>query len=85
MRAALTHHDIGAVYRLLQDDGYSQPVIGALVGQSPPEVCMISRGRMVRHYDLLARITHGLGVPPGYLGLAWCEHPGCQHSPTTGR
>lgn len=85
MRAALARQDIGAVYRLLQAEGYSQYAIAVLVGQSQPQVCGVIHGRPVRQYDLLARIAAGLGVPPGYLGLAWCEHVDCQQSGFVGR
>ncbi|MBI3688328.1 MAG: helix-turn-helix transcriptional regulator [Actinobacteria bacterium] len=81
MRAALARHDLSAVYRMLQQHGYGQNTIGALTGQSQPEVSGIIHGRQVRHYDLLARIAHGLGIPPGHLGLAWCTHPDCQLPP----
>ncbi|MBI3689033.1 MAG: hypothetical protein HY241_17145 [Actinobacteria bacterium] len=81
MRAALARHDLTAVYRRLQAGGYSQNTIGALTRQSQPEVCAIIHGRQVRAYNVLARIAHGLGAPPGYLGLAWCAHPTCQHPP----
>lgn len=83
MRDALAGHDIGTVYRLLQAQGYSQNAIGALTGQSQPEVCGIRHGRRVRSYDVLVRIAKGLGVPPGYLGLAWCDHDEIGSSPCT--
>lgn len=38
LRAALAGHDIGAVYRALQDRGISQRRIAALTGQSQSEV-----------------------------------------------
>lgn len=85
MRVALARQDLSTVYRLLQAQGYSQYAIGALVGQSQPEVSAVIHGRQVRVYDVLVRIALGLGVPPGYMGLAWCEHAGCQQPPTAGR
>lgn len=69
---------------MLQARGYSQREIGVLTGQSQPEVCGIVHGRQVRSYALLARIGAGLGVPPGYLGLAWCTDSGCQRWPGEG-
>lgn len=84
MRVALARQDLSTVYRLLQRQGYSQNAIGALVGQSQPEVCAVVRGRRVRTYDVLARVAHGLGAPPGYLGLAWCDHRDCQQPPPDG-
>ncbi|MBI1759039.1 MAG: helix-turn-helix transcriptional regulator [Actinobacteria bacterium] len=70
MRQAVTARDIGRVYRLLQRRGISQQRIGALVGQSQPEVSAIMRGRRVLAYDVLARISDGLGVPRELMGLA---------------
>jgi hypothetical protein len=84
MRVALAHQDIGTVYRLLHELGYSQHTIGELVGQGQPEVSAIIAGRRVIAYGVLVRIAHGLGVPPGYLGLAWCTHTTCQHPPPAG-
>ncbi|MBI1759088.1 MAG: hypothetical protein HYR62_07675 [Actinobacteria bacterium] len=81
MRVALARHDLKVVYRLLRVRGYSQNAIGALTGQSQPEVCAIMHQRQVRAYDVLARIAHGLGAPPGYLGLAWCTDPVCSEQP----
>jgi transcriptional regulator with XRE-family HTH domain len=77
MRVALSRQDVGTVYRLLQATGYSQHLIAELVGQSQPEVSQITHGRQVRAYDVLVRIALGLGIPPGYLGLAWCTHNDC--------
>jgi tetratricopeptide (TPR) repeat protein/transcriptional regulator with XRE-family HTH domain len=77
MRYALVRHDIGEVYRLLGAAGVSQRRIAALTGQNQSEVCEISRGRQVQAYDVLARIADGLGIPRGYMGLAY--------SPASGR
>jgi transcriptional regulator with XRE-family HTH domain len=71
MRAALAARDITRVYRLLQRIGFSQQRIAALTGQSQPEVSAIIHGRKVMAYDVLARIADGLGVPRGYMGLAY--------------
>jgi len=71
MRAALGARDITRIYRLLQKIGFSQQKIAALTGQSQPEVSAIIHGRKVMAYDVLARIAEGLGVPRGYMGLAY--------------
>ncbi|MGH3728346.1 MAG: helix-turn-helix domain-containing protein [Micromonosporaceae bacterium] len=71
MRAALCVRDIGGVYGLLQRAGVAQRRIAALTGQSQSDVSEILSGRRVISYDLLARIADGLGVPRGYLGLAY--------------
>jgi transcriptional regulator with XRE-family HTH domain len=73
MRAALAARNISTVYRLLRRVGVSQRQIAALTGQSQPEVSEILKGRQVMAYDVLARIADGLGVPRGYMGLAYDE------------
>lgn len=73
MRAALAKRDLATVYRRLQAAGVSQRRIAVLTGQSPSEVYEILNGRQVMAYDVLLRIADGLGVPRGYLGLAYDE------------
>lgn len=73
MRRALAARDISAVYRLLRRVGISQRQIAALTGQSQSEVSEILKGRQVMAYDVLARVSDGLGVPRGYMGLAYDE------------
>ncbi|WP_051385413.1 helix-turn-helix domain-containing protein [Actinokineospora inagensis] len=74
MRAALRRRDITTVYRLLKRHGVAQRRIAALSGQAQPEVSLIARGRQVMAYDVLERIADGLGIPRGYLGLAYSDH-----------
>ncbi len=71
MKRALADHDISTVYRLLRRVGISQRQIAALTGQSQSEVSEILKGRQVMAYDLLARISDGLCIPRGYMGLAF--------------
>lgn len=71
MRAALSRHDISEVYRLLGTAGVSQRRIAALTSQSQSEISDITQGRQVQAYDVLARIADGLGIPRGYMGLAY--------------
>ncbi|MDV6010888.1 helix-turn-helix transcriptional regulator [Haloechinothrix sp. LS1_15] len=73
MRSALADRDVSGVYRLLRKEGVSQRQIAALTGQSQSEVSEILKGRHVIAYDVLARIADGLGVPRGYMGLAYDE------------
>lgn len=73
MRVALARHDISEVYRLLGAAGISQRRIAALTGQNQSEISDISQGRQVQAYDLLARIADGLGIPRGYMGLAFVD------------
>jgi hypothetical protein len=77
-RQALAEGDIGRIYRILQQDhGYDPAWIGALTGQSQPEVLATMQGRKVLALPRLANIAVGLGIPPGYLGLACCP---CEHT-----
>jgi transcriptional regulator with XRE-family HTH domain len=73
MRLALAARDVTVVYRLLQRTGVSQRRIAALTGQSQSEVSEILKGRQVMAYEVLARIADGIGVPRGYVGLAYDE------------
>src|SRR5262245_5264168 len=73
MRVALARHDISEVYRLLGAAGVSQRQIAALTGQNQSEISDINHGRQVQAYDLLARIADGLGIPRGYMGLAYAD------------
>jgi transcriptional regulator with XRE-family HTH domain len=72
MRRFLAARDIGWVYRLLQRSGVSQRAIAARTGQSQSEISEIIAGyRQVVSYELLERIALGLGVPRGWMGLAY--------------
>jgi transcriptional regulator with XRE-family HTH domain/tetratricopeptide (TPR) repeat protein len=71
MKRVLADRDISSVYRLLRRVGISQRHIAALTGQSQSEVSEILKGRQVMAYDVLARIADGLGIPRGYMGLAY--------------
>nr|MDT0657203.1 helix-turn-helix transcriptional regulator [Micromonospora sp. DSM 115978] len=73
MRRALASRDLAAVFRRLQSAGVSQRRIASMTGQAPSEVYEILKGRQVIAYDVLTRIADGLGVPRGYLGLAFDE------------
>src|SRR5215470_597704 len=73
LRAALARRDIGFVYLHLIANGYKQCAIAELTGQPPSEVSAIVNGRPVRSYDVLVRIAEGLGIPRGWMGLAYGE------------
>src|ERR671931_1354637 len=73
MRSALAAREVSTVYRLLRRTGVSQRQIAAMTGQSQSEVSEILKGRQVMAYDVLARIADGLGIPRGYMGLAYDE------------
>ncbi|PRX47816.1 helix-turn-helix protein [Prauserella shujinwangii] len=73
MRDALAARNISEVYRQLRKHGVSQRQIAAMTGQSQSEVSEILKGRQVMAYDVLSRISDGLGIPRGYMGLAYDE------------
>jgi transcriptional regulator with XRE-family HTH domain len=70
-RVALANHDLATVYSLLNVAGYSQRRLAGLVGQRQSEVAKVIAGHQVRTYDVLTRIADGLGVPRGWMGLAF--------------
>ncbi|UQU66822.1 helix-turn-helix domain-containing protein [Couchioplanes caeruleus] len=63
------------MYRRLSSHGFSQRRIANLTGQSSSEIYEIVKGRQVMAYDVLVRIADGLGVPRGYMGLAYDGEP----------
>ena len=73
MFAAVRARDFTRIYRLLQKHGYSQQRIGALTGQSQPEVSSVIHGRKIMAYDVMQRIAGGLGIPRGIAGLCFCS------------
>jgi transcriptional regulator with XRE-family HTH domain len=73
MRNALAAREVSTIYKLLRRNGVSQRQIAAMTGQSQSEVSEILKGRQVMAYDVLVRIADGLGVPRGYMGLAYDE------------
>jgi transcriptional regulator with XRE-family HTH domain len=81
MREAVAARDVTKVFRLLQRVGMSQQRIAALTGQSQPEVSAIIHGRKVQAYDVLLRVTDGLGIPRGLAGMSSC----CCRGPLAGK
>lgn len=69
----LARRDISKVYRLLGSAGVSQRRIAALTVQNQSEISDINQGRQVQAYDVLARTADGLGIPRGYMGLAYTD------------
>src|SRR5690348_6805260 len=76
MRHALAERDITKVYQLLQRFGVSQRRIAARTEQSQSEISEIIAGRRVVNYDVLVRIAGGLGIPRGWMGLAYDTNDG---------
>ncbi|MGH8920165.1 MAG: hypothetical protein ACRD0H_17840 [Actinomycetes bacterium] len=71
-RRALAHRDITAVFGILHDAGVSQHHIARATGQRQSEVSEIISGRrQVQSIALLRQIADGLGVPRGWMGLAY--------------
>jgi transcriptional regulator with XRE-family HTH domain len=79
-RHALAHRDITAVFRILRDAGVHQTDIARATGQQQSEISEIISGRQVQSIVLLRRIADGLGVPRGWMGLAYA--PGLAPEPT---
>jgi len=73
MRRSLAARDIAAVFSGLRRAGVSQRTMAGLTGLAASEVYEVTRGRRVMSYDVLARLADGLGIPRGYLGLAYDE------------
>lgn len=72
-RRALAVRDIAAVYRILANAGVPQRRIAELTGQNQSDVSEIHKGRQVVGYEVLLRICNGLGMPRGWMGLAYDE------------
>nr|MDQ3989895.1 helix-turn-helix transcriptional regulator [Actinomycetota bacterium] len=69
VRRTLAERDIGALYRVLKDEGVTQRQIAELTGQSQSEVSEILAGRRVKQVDVLERICDGLGIERGWMRL----------------
>jgi transcriptional regulator with XRE-family HTH domain len=76
VRAALASHDVGAVFRVLNKNGWSQRGIGRAVGMHQSEVSEIIRGRRVTNYRVLVRIADGLGIPRERMNLGPADSGG---------
>ncbi|MGH4011005.1 MAG: helix-turn-helix transcriptional regulator [Pseudonocardiaceae bacterium] len=70
-RHSLAARDITAVFRILRDAGVSQLRIARATGQRQSEISEIVSGRQVQSVAVLERIADGLGVPRGWMGLAY--------------
>ena len=72
VRRILAERDIGALFRVLRDEaGLTQRKIAELTGMQQSEVSEILGGRKVMAYDVLVRITKGLGIPRELMGLGY--------------
>ena len=69
VRAALARHDLGAVFRVLGANGWSQRDIARAAVMHQSEVSAIVKGRQVINYRVLTRIADGLGIPRELMNL----------------
>jgi transcriptional regulator with XRE-family HTH domain len=76
VRAALASHDIGALFRVLGESGWSQRGIGRAARMHQSEVSNIIKGRRVIGYRVLVRIADGLGIPRELMNLGPAEGGG---------
>jgi transcriptional regulator with XRE-family HTH domain len=69
VRTALAGHDIGALFRVLREHGWTQREIARATGMAQPSVCEIVQGRRVIGFQVLVRIADGLGIPRELMRL----------------
>jgi transcriptional regulator with XRE-family HTH domain len=69
VRAALGGHDIGALFRMLGDHGWTQRTIATVTKMPQSSVSEIVKGRRVSDYRVLVRIADGLGIPRELMHL----------------
>ncbi|MGH3768969.1 MAG: helix-turn-helix domain-containing protein [Pseudonocardiaceae bacterium] len=69
VRAALADHDIGALFRALNDNDWTQREIAAAIGMQQSSVSDIIKGRRVIGHHVLGRIADGLGIPREWMDL----------------
>ncbi|GAA3366874.1 hypothetical protein GCM10020366_71990 [Saccharopolyspora gregorii] len=63
--------NVSEIYRQLRRIGVSQRQIAASTGLVAVRGLGDPEGPQVMAYDVLARIADGLGIPRGYMGLAY--------------
>jgi hypothetical protein len=72
MRHALADRDLSEVCRIMQRHGISQRAIAAATGLAQSDVSdFIAGKRHVSSYAVLERFALGLGLPRGWMGLAY--------------
>lgn len=67
--AALAEHDIGTLFRVLGENGWTQRVIAKVTGMPQSSVSEIVTGRRVIDYRVLVRIADGLRIPRAWMNL----------------
>ncbi len=76
VRALLADHDIGAFYRVLGKNGWTQREIAKATKAQQSGVSEILQGRRVSDYRVLVRIADGLGIPRELMNLSDGAYPG---------
>ncbi len=72
MRHALAERNFKEVFYLLRSHQMSQRVVCRLTGiSSATHHAITCEGRVVKDRDVLIRIADGLGIPHGYIGMAY--------------
>lgn len=69
VRAVLADHDIGALFQVLREYGWTQREIAKATGMPQSSVCEIVKGRRVIGFQVLVRIADGLGIPRELMRL----------------
>jgi transcriptional regulator with XRE-family HTH domain len=71
MYRACVARDITALFHALVKAGMSQSHLAERVKMNPSEISEIMSGRRVSAYPVLLRVTDGLGIERGIMGLAY--------------
>ncbi|MGH3719580.1 MAG: helix-turn-helix domain-containing protein [Pseudonocardiaceae bacterium] len=85
VRVALAGHDIGTVFRVLNENGWSQRGIASAVGMRQSEVSEILRGRRVSDFRVLVRVADGLVIPREWMNLGPADGGGAYPDRGRGR
>lgn len=80
VRRALAVDDYRYILTRVCQQGFTQSRLASMVGMRQSEISNVINGRTILAVSVMRRIVDGLGIPPGYAGLAWC---GCGHACTT--
>ncbi len=76
MRARLAAYEIGTLCQVLGANGWSRRWIARATKAQQSEISAIVKGRQILGYDVLVRITEGLGIPRERMGLSFGAYAG---------